>query len=128
MTAKVALKAVAGVEVSGLSCFLQGVGTGLGEELIDRTLDEDALERVLSGDEDAGADMRRATRASYEAIMAFMEKEEAKRRSKKTGSGGYVDFRDVMAQVDDGKGGLVWVRTENVQKWLDSIPRAAPST
>ena len=128
MTAKLALQTVAGVDVSGLPNFMKDVANGVSEELIDRALDEDALLRVLSGDEDAGAHMQRDTRASYEAVRVFMEKEGAKRGENARYGDGYVDFRDVMKQVDDGRGGLVWVRSENVQKWIDSIRPAAPLT
>eukprot|EP00903_Cladosiphon_okamuranus_P010532 g9962.t1 len=80
VTAKVALRAVAGVDVSGFSeGFLQEFKTGLAEELIDGTLDEDELLRVLSGDEEVGADMQQRTRTSYEAIKQFMTAEEAER-------------------------------------------------
>ena len=128
MTAKVALKAAAGVDVSLLSDFLQDVKAGLVEELVDRALDEDALLRVACGDEGAGSDMQRETSASYEAITEFMTKEGAKRRKKARDGDGYIDFRDSMEQVHDEKGGLVWVRTENVQKWKELLPAAAPST
>lgn len=73
VTAKVALKTVAGVDVSGLSDFMKDVKNGLGEELIDRALDETTLERFLSWDEDAGANMQQDTRASFEAIKFHRE-------------------------------------------------------
>lgn len=122
MTGKVVLKAVAGVDVPVLSEFLQEVKAGSIEELADRTLDEDTLLRVASGDEIAGVDVQRATRASYEAIKEFMTNEEAKRRKASKTNDGYVDFRDRMQQLHDDKGRLVWVRTENVQKWKDLFP------
>lgn len=129
MTVQVALKTVAGVDVSGLSeGFLQEFKTGLVEELVDRSLDEDALLRILSDDGDVGADVQRETRASYAAITEFMKREEAKRRKTVRDGDGYIDFRDSMEQVHDEKGGLVWVRTENVQKWKDALPATAPST
>ena len=111
-----------------MSDFLQDVKAGLVEELVDRTLDEEALLRVACGDEGAGPDMQRETRASYAAITEFMTKEEAERRKNATDGDGYIDFRDSMEQCHDAKGGLVWVRTENVQKWKDLLPTAAPST
>lgn len=128
VTARVALKTAVGVEVSYLSTFLQDFGTGLGEELVDRTLDENALHRVLFEDDDADLDMRRDTGASYEAITKFMTKEKARRRKAGSDSDGYKDFENFMKQEDDGKGGSVWVRTENVQKWRASLRTAAPST
>lgn len=125
MTAKVALKAVAGVDFPGLSGFLHDVKEGLVEELGDRTLDENVLLRIASGDEGARPDMQRVTRASYQAIKVFMEQEERKRRQNPSDC---VDFRSSMERVHDGDGELVWVRTENVQKWKDMLPMAAPMT
>lgn len=98
VAATVALRAVAGVEVSILSDFLQEVKGGLVEELVDRAFDKEALLRVESGHEGAGADMQRATRASYSAIAEFMTKE-ARRREKARDGDGYIDFRDSMKQV-----------------------------
>eukprot|EP00903_Cladosiphon_okamuranus_P019170 g17632.t1 len=128
VTAKVALRAVAGVDAPDLSGFLQEFQAGLVDELVDRSLDEDALLRVLSGDEVAGDHMQTQTLASYKAIEEFMEKEEAERRKKARDGDGYIDFRDSMEQVYNEKGRLVWVRTDNVQKWKDARPAAAPST
>lgn len=48
-----------------------------------------------------------------------MEQEERKRRKHARDGDGYVDFRKHMQRVTDGNGGMVWVRNENVQKWLD---------
>ncbi|CAN0021644.1 unnamed protein product [Scytosiphon promiscuus] len=67
--------------------------------------------------------MEMDTKASYEALKTFIDKEEAKRRN----SDGYVDFRDKMKQVGDGKGGFVWVRHENVQAWEASHRNVNPS-
>ncbi|CAM9658573.1 unnamed protein product [Ectocarpus sp. 12 AP-2014] len=123
VTAKVALKATSGLDVD-LSNFLKDVKDGFVDELVDQTLDEDTLLRVVSGEEDVGTDMRKETRASYAALKEFMEKLE---RRKDTRDGdGYVDFRDNMQRLSDGRGGDVWVRNENVQKWLDSHSSAAP--
>lgn len=128
VTAKVALRAVAGVDVSVLSDLLPEVKAGFVEELVERTLDEDALLRVASGDDEAGADMQREARASYAAIAEFMAKEEARRRKKARDGDCYIDFRDSVEQVQDEKGALVWVRAENVQRWKDLLPTTAPST
>ncbi|CAN0427175.1 unnamed protein product, partial [Ectocarpus sp. 13 AM-2016] len=92
--------------------FLRAVNEGLVEEVVDRTLDEETLVRVVSGEEDADSEMRRDTRASFEALKKFMEKEKSNRRKTATDGDGYVNFEDKMKRVDDGKGGLVWVRTE----------------
>ncbi|CAM9893342.1 unnamed protein product [Ectocarpus sp. 12 AP-2014] len=60
VTAKVAVKATSGLDVD-LSDFLKDVKDGLVDELVDHTLDEDALLRILSGDEDIGTDMQTET-------------------------------------------------------------------
>ncbi|CAN0376402.1 unnamed protein product, partial [Ectocarpus sp. 8 AP-2014] len=101
VTAKVALKASSGLDVD-LSDFLKDVKDGLVDELVDRTLDEDALLRVLSGDEDVSADMQTEARASYEALNKFMDKEQLDRRKNAGDGDGYVDFRDKMKCVADG--------------------------
>ncbi|CAM9929296.1 unnamed protein product [Ectocarpus sp. 6 AP-2014] len=124
VTAKVALNATTGLNVDP-SDFLKDVRDGLVEELVDRTLDEHALRRVVTGEEAIGADMQRDTKASYEALKKFMDKEEIKRCKDAKDGDGYVHFRDEMKRVTDGKGGMVWVRNKNVQKWLES--RAAPT-
>ncbi|CAN0185550.1 unnamed protein product [Ectocarpus sp. 13 AM-2016] len=72
--------------------------------------------------------MRRDTRASFEALKKFMEKEESNRRKTAKDGDGYVNFEDKMKRVDDGKGRLVWVRTENVEQWRETLrSTAAPS-
>lgn len=142
--ATVALKAVAGAELQGSSDFMHGVEDGLVEELADLSFDQDVLLGVssggedaeaalrksacFSGEEDAGAVLRRSAWASYEAITEFMNKEETKRRSKAKNVDSYIDFRDSMREVDDGTGGLVWVRTENVPRWRELMPAAAPAS
>ncbi|CAN0308780.1 unnamed protein product [Ectocarpus sp. 12 AP-2014] len=123
--AKVALKATSGLDVD-LSDFLEDVKDGLVGELVDRTLDEDALLRVISGEEDVGADMQQDTRASYETLKKFMDKEQVDRLKNARDGDGYVDFREKMKRVADGMGGEVWVRNENVQQWTDSHAIAAP--
>ncbi|CBJ26200.1 LRR-GTPase of the ROCO family [Ectocarpus siliculosus] len=124
VTAKVAIKATSGLDVD-LSDFLKDVNDGLVDELVDRMLDEDELRRVVSGEEDVGTDMQKQTRASYEALTELMGKLE--RRKDARDGDGYVDFRENMQRLSDGRGGEVWVRNENVQKWLDSHSSAAPS-
>lgn len=119
MTAKVALKATTGLDVD-ISDFLKDVKDGLADEIVDRTVDEEALFRVVSGEEDVDAGMQRDTKASYDALKKFMDKEELSRRKDARDDDGYVDFRDEMKRVPDGKGGTVWVRNRNLQKWLDS--------
>ncbi|CAN0252504.1 unnamed protein product [Scytosiphon promiscuus] len=125
VTAKVALKATAGLDVD-ISDFLQAVKEGAVEEVADRTLDEEALSRVVSGEEDVSVDMQRDMRDSYEALKKFMEKEKLNRGKNVTEGDGYIDFREKMQLERDGKGGRVWVRTENVQRWRDSLSTTAP--
>lgn len=129
VTAKVALKAGVGLELE-VSDFLQAVADGLVEELVDRTLDEEMLARYVSGKDVAIADvqeMQQNVRDSYEKLKKFMKKIESKRGGDSRDGDGYVDFRKSMQHVANGKGGLVWVRNENVQKWRDSLSTAAPS-
>lgn len=125
VTAKVALKATAGLDVD-ISEFLQAVKEGAVGEVADRTLDEEALSRVVSGEEDAGADIQRDVRASYEALKRFMDKEKHDRRKSAKEGDGYIDFTEKMQRVSDGRGGRVWVRTENVRRWRNSLSTAAP--
>ncbi|CAM9277946.1 unnamed protein product [Ectocarpus sp. 8 AP-2014] len=126
VTAKVALNATTGLNVD-VSDFLKDVKDGLVEELVDRTLDEEALLRAVSGDDSIGADLQRDTRASYEALKKFMDKEQIERVKNARDGDGYIDFTDEMKRVPDERGGMVWVRNENVQKWLDSRSIAAPT-
>ena len=125
MTAKVALKATAGLDVD-ISEFLQAVKEGAVGEVADRTLDEEALSRVVSGEEDAGDDIQRDVRASYEALKKFMDKEKHDRRKNAREGDGYIAFTEKMQRESDGRGRMVWVRTENVQKWRDSLSTTAP--
>ncbi len=147
VTAKVALRATAGLDVDmsgllnavndgafegldvGASEFLKAFITegafGALDEIADRTLDEEALSRVVSGEEVAGDVMQRDTTASYEVLTKFMDKEKVK-RSRNPKDVGYIDFSEKMERWTDGKGGMVWVRTENVSKWRDSHPHSAP--
>ena len=97
VAARVALRATLGVDVE-VSPFLQAVRDELVEEIVDRTLDEEALFRVISGEGGAGVDMQRVA-DSYEDLKKFMVKEENARRGD-----GYVDFREHMKRVNDGRG------------------------
>ncbi|CAN0352106.1 unnamed protein product [Ectocarpus sp. 6 AP-2014] len=126
VTAKVALNATTGLNMD-ISDFLKDVKDGLVEELVDQTLDEEALLRAVSGEDDVGADLQKVTRASYEALKRFIDKEQVDRVENARDGDGYIDFRDEMKRVNDGRGGMVWVRNENVQKWLDSHATAAPT-
>lgn len=127
MTAKVALKAGAGLELE-VSDFLKAVTDGFVKELVGCALDEEMLSRFVSGEDVAGMQgMQRDVRTSYAILKNFMNKEELKRRGNSGDGDGFIDFRESMQRVGDGKGGLVWVRKENVLKWRDSLLTAAPS-
>lgn len=67
MTAKVALKAAGGLDVD-VSDFLQAVKNGLVDEIVDGTLDEEALFRFVNGEENASADMQGDASGSYEVL------------------------------------------------------------
>lgn len=127
MIAKVALKAASGIDLD-VTGYLNAIKSEIGEQLADE-VDMDNLQRFVLG-EDAGPhtktikDTERLTKASYEALSEFMRKEEVDRESHVPGT--YVDFRDEMTQLDDGKGDLVWVRNVNAPLWLRALP-AAPS-
>ncbi|CAM9607304.1 unnamed protein product [Ectocarpus sp. 8 AP-2014] len=56
-----------------------------------------------------------------------MKNEERRRRKNARDGDGYIDFREEMKRHSDGRGGMVWVRNDNVQKWLDSHSTAAPT-
>ena len=127
VTARVALHAATGLKLED-TVFLQAVSAGLAEELVDRTLDEEVLSRFVSGQEVATADMQdmqRHARASYKILKEFMEEKELQRRGTAKEGDSYIDFRESMQRVEDGKGGMVWVRTENVQTWRDSLSSAS---
>ncbi|CBJ27067.1 LRR-GTPase of the ROCO family, putative pseudogene [Ectocarpus siliculosus] len=111
VTAKVALNATIGLNVD-ISDFLK----------------DGALLRVMSGEESVSTGMQRDTSASYEALKKFMDKEGLERRKVAKDSDGYIDFRDEMKRVTDGRGGVVWVRNENVPTWLDSLSITAPTS
>lgn len=67
VTANVVLEAVVGVNLSDLSDCLQDVGNGLVEELVDRTLNEDVLLRVLLGTKMPGSKCK-DIRGTYEGL------------------------------------------------------------
>lgn len=113
--AKVALKTASGLDLP-VSDFLNALKEGIGEEVADRALDDDALRRVVLGEEDASPGMQATSKASYAALVKFMEK------------GGYDDFKNEMRLVTDGKGegGMVWVSNGNVDRW-EKLHSMAPS-
>ncbi|CAN0430842.1 unnamed protein product [Pylaiella littoralis] len=119
LIAKVALKAVCGLDLE-VSDFLNAVKGGIGEAVADRVLDEEALRRVVLGDEAPSTDIQGASKASYEALQKFMMVEEERSKKHARPGDGYVDFRKEMERVGDGEGGEVWVSNGNVQRWLDS--------
>lgn len=102
--AKVALKAVSGLELP-VSEFFNALIEGIGEEVADHALDEDDLRRVVLG-EDATPKMQGTSKASYKALIEFMEK------------GDYDDFKKEMQFVPDTRGhrGGVWASNANAQR------------
>eukprot|EP00752_Nemacystus_decipiens_P016938 g15166.t1 len=113
--AKVALKTVSGLDLP-VSDFLNAVKEEFGVEVADRALDEDALRRVVLGEEDASSRMRGTSKASYAALVEFMEKS------------GYDDFKKGMRLIPDGKGQgeMVWVSKGNAKRW-EELHSMAPS-
>ncbi|CAB1112559.1 unnamed protein product [Ectocarpus sp. CCAP 1310/34] len=112
VTAKVVLKPTSGLGVD-LSDFLKDMQDELVDELVDRILGEDALFRVVSGEEDIGANMQTETMASHAALKTFMDKKQRERR--KTPGMVMLRERKKMKRLSDGSGGMVWVRNKNVQ-------------
>eukprot|EP00903_Cladosiphon_okamuranus_P009465 g9021.t2 len=112
--AKVALKTVSGLDLP-VSEFLNALKEGV-VEAADGGLDEDALHRVILGEEDASQLMQSASKASYAALGEFLEKND------------YDDFKTKMRPVPDGKGqgGMVWVSNENADRW-ENLHSMAPS-
>eukprot|EP00903_Cladosiphon_okamuranus_P020460 g18779.t2 len=106
LMAKAALKAVSKL-VLPVDEFLTAVMEEVIDEVADRAFDEDTLRRAILGEEDASADMRGTSKASYDALVKFMDKN------------GYDDFKNEMQLVPDGQGqgGTVWVTNANVGRW-----------
>lgn len=115
LIAKVALKAVCGLDLDA-SEYLNALKAGIGEEVADRAFDQEDLRRMTLGEE-VGMDMQRASKASYKALKAFMEKEEGRKKPARRGNG-YVDFRDSMECVPDREKGMVWVSKKNAKSWI----------
>lgn len=117
---KVAVKVGAGLDLEGLSEYLNLLKTGIGEELADHALDEEALRCVMTDEDVSDEDAEKAQTlsvAGYKALEGFMKKQESKKITD-----GYVDFKKEMTLVDDGNHGSVWVSNGNVQTWEDSLP------
>lgn len=117
--AKVALRSVVGLDLP-VPDSLNAIITGVGEAAIDHAFDDETLAKVVSGDEVASKDMQGVSKASYEAVKMFITTQEERKEELVRRGNGYVDFRDEMTLVPDGKGGRVWVSNRNVQRWLDS--------
>lgn len=116
MTAQVAIKATLGLDVD-MSGYLQTAKDGTVVETLERALDEKVLLRAVNGDLNAGADIQREVWDSYKTLKQFMDKE-----------GRNLDFLEKMRRIGDGKGGIVWVRTENVQRWQEKLSAGAASS
>ncbi len=114
MIAKVALKTVSGLEMP-VSEYLKALMEGVGEAA-SLALDEEALRRVIQGEEDASPDMQGTSKASYAALVKFMEQS------------GHDDFKNEMRLVPDGnrQGGMVWISNGNVNRWENLHSMACP--
>lgn len=121
MVLKVAAKVGAGLDLTGMSDYLNLLKEGIGEELADYALDEEAIGRVMAGEEigdgDAAERAQTLSRTAYAVLEEFMKKQESNKTVR-----GFVDFEEEMKRVDDGNHGTVWVSNRNVEKWLDSLP------
>lgn len=123
---KVAAKVGAGLDLTGMSEYLSLLKAGIGEELANHALDEEALGRVVAGEDigdgDAAERAQTLSRTAYESLEEFMKKQESRKTAR-----GFVDFEEEMKEVDNGNHGTVWVSNGNVQKWLDSLPKTRPA-
>ena len=112
---KVAIKAGSGLDLP-VSDFLNGAKSYLGEELADRVLDDDAVEKVLDGTAPEEGKVKNLVGKAYEEVKKLMEEHACE------DTGRCVHFDQEMQLVDDGDGGKVWLSTGNVQKWKDAHP------
>ena len=92
---KAAFKVAAGVDLEGLSEYLNAITPNGGDELPGRkegsVMSEEALRSVVLGDEAAGAGMITESRSSYAALKAFWDKEANEQKANPKAD--YVDFR-----------------------------------
>ena len=112
---KVAIKAGSGLDLP-VSDFLNGAKSYLGEELADRVLDDDAVERALNGSAIEEGRVTNLVGKAYEELKNFMEMHTCEDTARCT------HFDKEMQLVDDGDGGMVWVSNGNVQRWKDANP------
>lgn len=119
MTARVAVRAAAGVDLP-VPDFVSDMQAGFLDEFSDSLMDDGAVDKALTGTGTEDEGLKDVTGPSYGALKTFMDKEKRARETKAKAGDGYVDFRDRMQRVSDGKGGMVWIRNENVGKWLKS--------
>lgn len=108
--AKVAIKATSGLDLP-VSEFLNGTKSYLGEELADRMLDDDVVERALSGKWGRRGRGGKIIDKAYEELKIFIEEHESKSSER------YVHFDRVMELADDRDGEKIWVSKKNAQQW-----------
>ncbi|CAM9626315.1 unnamed protein product [Ectocarpus sp. 8 AP-2014] len=74
-----------------------------------------------------GAWLLGETRASYEALKVFMDNEEHRRQKNARDGDGYIDFRDEMKRVSDGRGGWCGCGTRTFKSGWSRMPHRPDS-
>lgn len=111
-----AIRAASGLDLP-VSEFLNGAKSYLGEEMADRMLDDDAVEKALNGSEvPLEGEGKMLVGKAYEELWQFIEGHKCKHKD------GYIHFDERMQLVDNGNGGKVWVSKENVELWKKAHP------
>lgn len=124
MTVRVAVRPAAGVDLP-VPDFVNDVQAGFLDEFADSLMDDGAVDNAITGTGTEDQGLKYVTASSYGALKTFIDKEKRARERKEKAGDGYVDFRELMERVSDGKGGMVWIRNENVDKWLESRKAAS---
>lgn len=118
---KVVVKVGVGMDLNGFSEYLNALKAEFGGQAADYALDEEALRRVMTGEDLRGGDhekVRDFSNSGYEALKNFIGKQEKKCAN----TAGYVDFRSEMKPVNDGEDGTVWVSNGKIGEWLSKLP------
>ena len=124
MTVRVAVRPAAGLDLP-VPDFVNDVQAGFLDEFADSLMDDGAVDNAITGTETEDQGLKYVTAPSYGALKTFIDKEKRARERKAKAGDGYVDFREIMERVSDGKGGMVWIRNKNVEKWLESRKAAS---
>lgn len=115
-----AVKAGVGMDLNRLSDYLNLLKAGIGERVAEYALDEQALDRVMTGERVCDGDyekIRDLSTSGYKELEKFMAIQETN-----ASTTGCVDFRSKMKAVDDGENGSVWVSNDKVDEWLAKLP------